>query len=105
MIIRSSGGRKWGKTLANEQAHQFYELTQEVFAERLHQDQRWGGPVHDDQHTPEEWIHLLDHQTTEADYAMLPCGDGLPEYRVRLIKIAALAFAALEALDRAGKSR
>lgn len=30
-----------------------------VAEERKHQDRRWGGPDHDDEHSPGEWLHIV----------------------------------------------
>lgn len=85
------------------------EIFQAVVAERSRQDQQWGGPEHDDSHPPFTWWQLL---TDHACRLLLsPPGDddtatwneaaeADPDYRQHLIKIAALAVAAVQAWDR-----
>lgn len=74
----------------------------QVVAERVTQDEQWGGEEHDDTHTRREWIGFVsDH----ADRAKKAVGRGqrtidLDEYRQQLVEIAALCFAAIEAHDR-----
>ena len=63
----------------------------DVLAERARQDAQWGGPSHDDQHDPVDWSHFIEEQAywgREQDP------------RRRFIKIAALAVAAIESIDR-----
>lgn len=61
----------------------------DVVEERVRQDIQWGGPAHDDMHLEFEWMDLIHGQTGRLGNA-----------RERLIKIAALAVAAVEAYDR-----
>lgn len=63
--------------------------------ERQRQDKLWGGATHDDTHNEQEWIGYMDEQLTKAN------DEG--EYRERFVKIAALAVAALESMDRLGR--
>lgn len=65
----------------------------EVRAEREAQDAQWGGPEHDDEHSPEDWMDFI-----ELQIAKFRATD--EDVRERLIKIAALAVAGVEALDR-----
>lgn len=70
----------------------------EVADERYHQDKRWGGPAHDDTHTPYEWEGLLH----ERIYHLTDCvGEAQVRYRRALVESAAIAVAALQAWDRA----
>ena len=66
----------------------------DVMAERNRQDAQWGGPEHDDCHSPGEWLQYIDHQKSLA----LKKDDA--EYRSRMVKIAALALAAIDSNDR-----
>lgn len=66
----------------------------EVLAERTKQDAQWGGPDHDDDHSPEDFVRFIGAQAVKCEY-----GRG-PNVRERLVKIAALAVAAVESLDR-----
>lgn len=76
----------------------------DIFAERDRQDAQWGGPDHDDSHQAREWLGYVEHQLDAArnealddDYVNLVDPE---HYRQRLVKIAALAVAAIESLDR-----
>lgn len=65
----------------------------DVFVERERQDIKWGGSEHDDHHTMDGWRELL---TGRAGRVPLTRQDD----RRLMIEIAALAVAAVEALDR-----
>jgi hypothetical protein len=69
----------------------------QISDERHRQDQEWGGPEHDDHHSPEDWEALL---ALEADKLSMWDGRYAADYRDRLIKVAALAVAAAQAWDR-----
>lgn len=71
----------------------------DITAERERQDAKWGGAEHDDQKSPNDFIqHIQDY----AGWARVMAGMGSVEkLRKRLIQVAALAVAAVEALDRA----
>lgn len=64
----------------------------EIHAERDRQDLIWGGPEHDDTHVVAEWMDFIDDQVNWFHSQ----GRG----RERLIKIAALALAGIESIDR-----
>lgn len=70
----------------------------EVAAERERQDLKWGGPANDDQWNSLDWHEMI------ADYngwaRRMVCMESLDKARVRYIQVAALAVAAVEALDR-----
>lgn len=82
----------------------------EICAERARQDELFGGPAHDDRHSLEQWIVNL------ACHLGMASWDGTPEdvcfmtqatrkydpvrYRRELVRVAAVAVAALEAFDR-----
>jgi hypothetical protein len=57
--------------------------------ERVEQDRQWGGPEHDDEHDEQDWSDFIVHQACAIDFG-----------RERLVKIAALAVAAIESIDR-----
>lgn len=70
----------------------------EIQAERVRQDEQWGGPEHDDTHGPADWCDYIERQLSEADGVI-----GLQNpaaWRERMVKIAALAVAAIESHDR-----
>jgi hypothetical protein len=64
---------------------------QEVEEERRRQDQQWGGPEHDDQHAAHRWLQFIHRQVVKQR--------GSPA-RGFLVKIAALAIAGIESIDR-----
>jgi predicted glycoside hydrolase/deacetylase ChbG (UPF0249 family) len=61
--------------------------------ERERQIEQWGGPEHDDTHGVWEWFNLIYRQIAKA--AKEP-----QDFRIRMIKIAALAIAAAESAER-----
>ncbi len=81
------------------------EILDEIIAERERQDVKWGGPEHDDNHRLGDWLQFIEDR---ADYQRFVlehperASDSpyLSDYRATLIKIAALAVAAIESFDR-----
>lgn len=74
----------------------------EVWAERARQDRLWGR-AHDDSHTPNEWIAYITRYSGEAAYSFIWRTPGVFErqaFRAAMVKIAALAIAAIEWIDR-----
>lgn len=65
-----------------------------VLIERGAQAQEWGGADHDDQHTPREWLDFIQAQLARSK------PDDPSEFRGRMVRIAALALAAIESRDR-----
>jgi hypothetical protein len=76
-------------------SNRWYE---EIQAERLKQNEEWGGPDHDDGHTSWDWIAYLVKHVGKA--VMWPFN--LEVYRQQMIRVAALAVAAFEWADRLG---
>ena len=84
------------------------DILKEVQEERDHQDKKWGGPNHDDDHGPYAWvsfiINYLGKSVSEfiTDDSTLPyrVESRLRNFRYNMIKIAALAVAAAESADR-----
>lgn len=78
-----------------------------VIVERKLQDAKWG----EQNHEPADWMLILGEEFGEVCKAALEAkfnGDKLPdaclsEYRMELVQTAAVAVAAIEALDRARK--
>lgn len=60
--------------------------------ERARQDKQWGGANHDATHTFDEWIALIAKAAGKA-----ACETDPHLFRRQMIKVAALAVAALEA--------
>lgn len=91
-------------------------ILHEIGAERDRQDAKWGGPVHDDKRTPGAWFDLIiekaadNHDVMTYHYQRVLDGQEEPTAhdlahmdrlcRNRLVKIAALAIAGIEAIDR-----
>jgi hypothetical protein len=70
------------------------EIMQEISRERAKQDEQWGGQEHDDTHSPGDWFRFISYQVHRGS-----SGDSVGDMhkrRRRLVKIAALAIAALE---------
>ena len=78
-----------------------------IVAERERQDSLFGGPAHDDRHRPADWVALRakhhgqavsdgqpDHAAQDLDAL------GQSRYRRQLIRLMAVACAAIEAFDR-----
>jgi hypothetical protein len=66
----------------------------DVCAERDAQDAKWGGSDHDDEHMPGDWIRFIREHTARADATRGPA------FREQLVRVAALAVAAIESGDR-----
>lgn len=84
------------------------KILEDVAAERVRQDEQWGGVDHDDQHCYVTWMDIVrkraDKAEMEANLYNYAYGDQEMEvdaaYRKRLVEIAAVAVAAIEAHDR-----
>jgi hypothetical protein len=90
------------------------DVYDEIRAERATQDERWGGPAHDDGHSPLDWIrYLAEHLARAGGWAaeildeqhwftahISGSVDHMPAYRRQLVRVAALAVAAIESYDR-----
>jgi len=71
----------------------------EIKAERTHQEQKWG-TAFDDRNTPYNWAAYIGQYSTRhliGDPAVVQVSD----FRADMVKVAALAVAAIEAIDRA----
>jgi len=88
----------------------------QVITERKRQDMQWGGPTHDDTHNEYDWLGYMAHQADKITEILARNGFyGFLEQRElktpvaynltrqHFIKIAALAVAAVESLDRKAK--
>lgn len=77
------------------------QVYDDIKDERRRQDTQWGGPEHDDRHAIDEWLDFIQKQLNEAE-ALIGADepDGDMQFRSRLVKVAALAVAAVESLDR-----
>jgi hypothetical protein len=66
----------------------------DIRAERARQDAKWGGPEHDDGHALVEWAHFIREHLDKA------LRGPFAKTRRRMVEVAALAVAAIEAWDR-----
>lgn len=77
-------------------------ICEQLVVERHAQDQQWGGPDRDDTQSRHEWLAKVEEHATRARKAIGSRQQSidLDEYRRRLIVMAALCVAAVEAHDR-----
>lgn len=73
------------------------QIMESIEGERLHQDEKWGGPLHDDEHTPEDFKKII------FGLGNLVSNNNSENNRKRFIQIAATAVAAIESIDRKEK--
>jgi len=71
------------------------KIMNDIQAEREYQDRQWGGEDNDDDNTLNDWTNFLFRYTSNAIHAPSEA-----EQRRQLIKVAALAVAAVESFDR-----
>ncbi len=76
------------------------DIYAEIRSERDRQDEKWGGPAHDDQESGIAWTDYITRYAAWAGMMWLMGGDKMPKYRHRMMQIAALAVAACESYDR-----
>ena len=74
-------------------------ILSEIVNERANQDDEWGGPDQDDQRTSWDWIaYLTKHAGKAVRYPF-----DLEIFRRQMVRVAALAVAAIEWADRLKK--
>lgn len=83
------------KTETGHRVATLIEVLTQVANERDRQDERWGGPGHDDTHDGQDWVHLVEVRCVKA----LQAKSG-HAYRERMVQVAALAVAAVQSFDR-----
>jgi len=66
----------------------------EIGGERERQDRKWGGPSHDDEHSTNDFVAYINQHAGKAVDAPLS------DQRTQMIKVAALAVAVVEKIDR-----
>lgn len=71
-------------------------VIEQVRAERHRQDEKWGGPPHDDEHSSQDWVAFIVRHLGRA--VMWPFNGH--QFRQAMIRVAALAVAAVEWHDR-----
>ncbi len=74
------------------------EVFEEIIKERARQDEEWGGSEHDDEHEPLDWVRFIRKQCRIVENP--PDRGIVGGYESRMIKIAALALAAVESHRR-----
>jgi hypothetical protein len=89
-------------------AHAPTAVEYEIRGERAAQDAQWGGAAHDDAHDSGDFLEFIGNQAGKAiaDYdkaADTPEAEAAA-FRARFVKIAALANAAIESIDRKAKA-
>ena len=73
-----------------------------VEAERARQDMRWGTDVDDQKNSPTDWVAYISHHATrwfKGGFKPYP-KSVVDSYRDQMVRVAALAVAAIESLDR-----
>lgn len=80
------------------------EVFAEILQERMAQDRQWGGPEHDDDHWVEDWNRFIQYQIEQMPLLAKDIAT-MEASKERYIKIAALAVAAVECIDRAIQRR
>jgi hypothetical protein len=96
MLIFNSNQRK--PKFMSTTTNQVISLLAEVSAERVRQDEKWGGAEHDDHHSTADFASFIDNYLSKARAASENGNDA--EARKRFIQVAALAVAGVESLDR-----
>jgi len=71
----------------------------EILQERMAQDKQWGGEDHDRKHTIYDWVALLAKHLGKSMGTSRTDNYGVV-FRRQMVKVAALAVAAIEWIDR-----
>jgi hypothetical protein len=73
-------------------------IAAEVRERRAEQDKQWGGPKHDDEHFPADWVRYIRKAARQAMTREVPQeAEGFEDY---MLDVAALAVAAIESSRR-----
>jgi ribosomal protein L37AE/L43A len=86
--------------LGEEAAMLIIDPWRDIAEERRNQDVQWGGPGHDDEQSYLDWTGYIYRQLCMARDIMTSRGGDVVGYRSRLVKMGALAIAAIESIDR-----
>lgn len=80
------------------------EILQEIREERKHQDAKWGGPAHDDEHSMYVWVGFISYYLGQSlSSAIKEYGSVKHRYQIfryHMVKVAAIAVAAVQSIDR-----
>lgn len=97
----SIGGNMETRRVFTEDEISAMELVfDDIAEERAYQLAKWGGQEHDDSHSIRDWITYLLAYLGRAGSRETDWGRNIPKVRELFIKVAALAVAAVEAIDR-----
>ena len=75
-------------------------IYRDIETERLAQDSRWGGAARDDSHREEDWAALVARHLGLALGESAGVGHDPARFRRQMVRVAALAVAAVESHDR-----
>jgi hypothetical protein len=75
-------------------------IFEEIERERQYQDEVHGGPDNDDSQTEANWVKFVMDNATGTGFAACPGKPDKRPFRERMLKVAALAVAAIESHDR-----
>ncbi len=70
------------------------KIFEEILWERKRQDEQWGGARNDEKNSRNDWVSYIVYQLGKSTY-------GGEKFREAMVKVAALALAAIESYDRA----
>jgi hypothetical protein len=76
------------------------DVFDEIVRERIVQDEKWGGPTHDDTHTQFDWTRFIREHVDRSVR-----GQARDDFRKQMVRVAALAVAAVQSFDRIGKKQ
>lgn len=74
-------------------------IIEDIRKERGHQDEKHGGTDHDDSHYPGDWCLILAKYLGRAS-AVTMDAESDAAFRESMVKVAAVAVAAIESFDR-----
>jgi len=99
------------------------KIFKQIMIERKRQDEKWGGPDHDDNHSVRGWVYFIISHATKAFNSNVRVNDffsgmvtgifssarcqpsGYRKTRRQLVRVAALAGAAIESIDRKNQKK
>ena len=88
-----------GEVAALKEAKEKNEAVLDLIrTERMRQDKKWGGDLHDDMHTDAEWVAIIAGELNEVLWAI--ASDRPNKATEELVHVAAVAVAWLEAIRR-----
>lgn len=74
---------------------------EEIQAERAYQDKKWGHEIDDTKNTPWTWSSYIGQYSTKWMVGTFPpLSKFVDDFRSKMIKVAAIAVAAVESIDR-----